>query len=210
MESEREKFINKINKFIFLSKNSDFDIIKSYYLNLVKEYHPDKNHKIGKNILNEYMIIINNIYEEMEKNSNKININNDIHNKKYFYIITFCRLLSKIEIIHTNRNETNFNKIRNDFITEINKYDQNVGKSFSLILFDEIIIKKDFEIFLNGIICYERVFNNLYSYTQYYIDKNIKSAVNYFNNFKNKNTQELQNSIEIIKEWFNKLLNKIV
>ena len=104
----------------------------------------------------------------------------------------------------------NFNKIRNDFITEINKYDQNVGRSFSLILSDEIIIKKDFEIFLNGIICYERVFNNLYSYTQYYINKNIKSAVDYLNNYKNKNTQELQNSIDTIKEWFNELLNKIV
>ena len=213
MESEREIFLGKINKLIIFSKIGDTKKVKSCYLQLVKEYHPDKNNKINKDILNEYMMIINNLYDETEKKSKKIILKNEENKTTYFYIIPFCRLLSKIKIIYSNKDEINlpnFTEYRNVFIEEIGKYDQNVGKSFSVLLSNEVILKKDAEIFIKGIGYYEQVFNNVNNYTEYYINKILKSANNCINEYKNKNTEDIRESAEIIAEWFNELIKKIL
>jgi hypothetical protein len=64
-------FKEKINRFINFSRNTnDNSIIKSEYLKLVKEFHPDTNKNMDKETANEYMIIINYIYEQLTHNIN--------------------------------------------------------------------------------------------------------------------------------------------
>jgi hypothetical protein len=71
-----DDFKEKINNFINISKNTnDNSVIKHEYLNLVKLFHPDTNKDISAGILNEYMIIVNYVYEQL------------IHNKENFQLI---------------------------------------------------------------------------------------------------------------------------
>jgi len=73
----------KINAFICFSKNTnDNSAIKSEYLKLVKEFHPDINNYLGKETANEYMIIINYIYEQLTYNKASFqNIQTDEYEK---------------------------------------------------------------------------------------------------------------------------------
>jgi len=73
---ENNDFNEKINQFINDSKNTnDNNVIKSEYLKLVKEFHPDVNKNIKNELANEYMIILNYVYENL------------IHNKKDFKLL---------------------------------------------------------------------------------------------------------------------------
>jgi curved DNA-binding protein CbpA len=71
-----DDFKEKINHFINISKNTnDNSVIKIEYLKLVKTYHPDTNKDIDAGAANEYMIIINYVYEQL------------IHNKGNFRLV---------------------------------------------------------------------------------------------------------------------------
>ena len=82
MRGEREETTNdnisfkeKISNFISFSQNTnDNNSIKSEYLKLVKEFHPDINNELNEETANEYMIILNYTYEQL------INNRNDLHN----------------------------------------------------------------------------------------------------------------------------------
>jgi hypothetical protein len=69
-------FKEKINHFINISQNmDDSSLIKREYLKLVKEFHPDTNRNINIEVANEYMIVINYVYEQL------------IHNKKDIQLV---------------------------------------------------------------------------------------------------------------------------
>jgi len=70
-----DNFKKRLNQFINDSQNNDNNFIKSEYLKLVKEFHPDINKNIKNELANEYMIIINYVYENL------------IHNKKDFKLL---------------------------------------------------------------------------------------------------------------------------
>jgi curved DNA-binding protein CbpA len=61
-------FKEKINNFINCSQ--DKNKIRAEYLKLIKEFHPDTNRELNKEIANEYMIIINYLYEQLIHNKN--------------------------------------------------------------------------------------------------------------------------------------------
>jgi hypothetical protein len=158
MENSREKFIQDINEFITFSKNiTDKDIIKSKYLELVKKYHPDANGEIDKNILNEYMIIINNTFEKIThgriKNIKQEGAGNDRHE---FRIDTFCQLLEKIMETGINK-ETVKDKIFTEYkellILEIMKSSGRAGKAFELLLAEETLAenRRGINLFNEGI-----------------------------------------------------------
>ncbi|MDR2246882.1 MAG: J domain-containing protein [Treponema sp.] len=66
MRGYAEYFKEKINRFIAISQNAgDNNAIKSEYIKLVKEFHPDVNKRIENELANEYMVIINYIYEQI-------------------------------------------------------------------------------------------------------------------------------------------------
>jgi curved DNA-binding protein CbpA len=68
-------FKEKINNFISFSKSvNDNNSIKSEYLKLVKEFHPDTNKELKKETANEYMIIINYTYEQLIHNKNNFQL----------------------------------------------------------------------------------------------------------------------------------------
>ena len=68
-------FKEKINNFMNISKKiEDNSLIKQEYLKLVKEFHPDSNKNINAEIANEYMIIINYIYEQLVHNKKGIQL----------------------------------------------------------------------------------------------------------------------------------------
>ena len=70
-----DNFSEKINNFINFSKNSSDNMtVKSEYLKLVKEYHPDTNNNLSKDVANEYMIILNYFYEQLKHNKNGFKI----------------------------------------------------------------------------------------------------------------------------------------
>jgi DnaJ-class molecular chaperone len=65
----------KIDHFINASKNTnDNNVIKQEYLKLVKEFHPDANKKINNETANEFMIIINYVYEQLIHNKNNFQL----------------------------------------------------------------------------------------------------------------------------------------
>ena len=89
-------FKEKINYFIRFSQNvNDKNSVKSEYLKLVKEFHPDTNRELNKGTANEYMIIINYTYEQLVNNKNIIQLfQNDEYEKnkingKYCFINEF-------------------------------------------------------------------------------------------------------------------------
>ncbi|MCL2272554.1 MAG: J domain-containing protein [Treponema sp.] len=61
----KDNFKEKLNQFINQSQNTYNSNIKSEYLKLVKEFHPDINKEIKNETANEYMIIINYVYENL-------------------------------------------------------------------------------------------------------------------------------------------------
>ena len=212
MNNEREVFLNRMNNFIALSKYSNKKDFKLNYLELVKEYHPDKNNKIDKNTLNEYMIIINNTYNNLRKNSRKINVLKKQNDSKYFYIIVFCELLSRIKKICKPNDEIkgpNFVEHKNLIINEISKYDLKVSEAFSLLITQKTIEEKKFDSFQKGLDIYEKIFRNTYTYTEYYSKKLQETGKNYLENYKNNNTQEKKAAIEIIIKWFDGIIKSI-
>jgi curved DNA-binding protein CbpA len=75
LQDHAENFRKRINQFIHSSKNIEDAIkIKSEYIKLVKEFHPDVNKNIENKLANEYMVIINYIYEQLI-NKKKIALN---------------------------------------------------------------------------------------------------------------------------------------
>jgi curved DNA-binding protein CbpA len=58
-------FKERINKFIVSAQNAGGAEIKSEYIKLVKEFHPDVNRNTENSLANEYMVIINYIYEQL-------------------------------------------------------------------------------------------------------------------------------------------------
>jgi hypothetical protein len=61
-----DNFKEEINHFMNISQDvHDKSIIKQEYLKLVKEFHPDTNKNIRAEIANEYMIIINYVYQQL-------------------------------------------------------------------------------------------------------------------------------------------------
>jgi len=76
-------FKEKIKNFIGFSKSiNDNNSIKSEYLKLVKEFHPDTNNNLNNETANEYMIIINYTYEQLINNKNDFqNIRTDEYEK---------------------------------------------------------------------------------------------------------------------------------
>ena len=93
---QKDNFKDKISQFIILSKSTNDDnIIRSEYLKLVKEFHPDVNKNIDNVTANEYMIIINYVYENLLFNKCDFTlIQNDEYDKykingKYCFINEF-------------------------------------------------------------------------------------------------------------------------
>ena len=76
-------FKEKISDFINFSQNAnDNNSIKSEYLKLVKEFHPDINNSLNEETANEYMIILNYTYEQLISNKNDFhNIRTDEYEK---------------------------------------------------------------------------------------------------------------------------------
>ena len=97
MISNREIFLQDVNEFISSSKNtSDEKSEKSKFLKLVKKYHPDINHEIDKGILNEYMTILNSLYEKLQKGKIFKNGDKDLDPKLYqFNFDIFYQLFVK-------------------------------------------------------------------------------------------------------------------
>jgi hypothetical protein len=70
-----DNFKERINNFMNISQNTDDkNIMKLEYLKLVKEFHPDANKDINKETANEYMIIINYLYEQLLHNKNNVQL----------------------------------------------------------------------------------------------------------------------------------------
>jgi hypothetical protein len=212
MNNEREIFLMKINEFIISSKSNNKKEFKSIYLKLVKEYHPDKNNNIDKNTLNEYMVIINNIYNESEVKSEQIIARDKQNDSKYFFINTFCQLISRIKTIYSNNKEPSDpqnGKYGDLVIREISKYNQKAGESFLLLLSQKTINRKDNDIYLKWITVYEQIFNNIYIYTKYYVRKKQKEGNNYFHEYTKDKPEEIKEAIEIITKWFDELIENI-
>ena len=96
MENTSKIFLEEINEFINFAKNTpDKDTVKSKYFELVKKYHPDVNNERDKNILNEYIIIVNNIFEKIINKTNDIrhkNTENNAHVHCFLYFYAVYRL----------------------------------------------------------------------------------------------------------------------
>jgi hypothetical protein len=66
MQKHEREFRDTITRFINDFKDSGDDAkIKSEYVKLVKEFHPDVNRNIENKLANEYMMTINYVYERL-------------------------------------------------------------------------------------------------------------------------------------------------
>jgi len=90
---ENNEFKEKINQFIEYSKNViENNEIKTEYLKLVKEFHPDVNKELKNEIANEYMIIINYVYENLLHNKENIILIKDDEYEKFKINGKYCFL----------------------------------------------------------------------------------------------------------------------
>jgi hypothetical protein len=88
---EDSNFKEKIDKFIKYSQNIDDNIlIKNEYFKLVKEFHPDVNKNVNNDLANEYMIIINYVYENLIHNKNNFKLIKDDEYEKYKINGKYC------------------------------------------------------------------------------------------------------------------------
>jgi DnaJ-class molecular chaperone len=138
MENSRKVFLHEINEFISSSKKiQDKDIIKQKYLDLVKKYHPDVNNEIDKNILNEYMIIITNSFEDLMNNTtSKKQENTENNDIGGFNFDLFMLLLGKITgrgINKENIKDKVFIGYKNLLITEIEKSSKYAREEIELL-----------------------------------------------------------------------------
>jgi hypothetical protein len=91
------KFSDKLKEFIKFSQNNvSNNEIKSEYLKLVKEYHPDTNKDMDFDLANEYMINLNYVYEHLINKKPFVNKIDDeyernIENGKYWFINDYGR-----------------------------------------------------------------------------------------------------------------------
>jgi curved DNA-binding protein CbpA len=219
MEINREIFLQEINKFIIISRSTlDKEIIKSKYLELVKKYHPDVNNEIDKNILNEYMVIINNSFEKiMNNNSNNVKHKNVKNNIQIFNFDTFLQLLNKIVEIGINKETMNgeiFNEYKDLLLLEIEKSNKYASEAFKLLLAEKTIIenRKKMNLFNNGIAHYMYLLRSVpASAKEKYRDipnvhianrQTEKVADSYLNEYKNYcKEDEQKDAIKIIMEW---------
>ena len=88
---ENNNFKEKLDNFIKYSHNvDDNNLIRNEYLKLVKEFHPDVNNKTNKELANEYMIIINYVYENLLHNKNNFKLIKDDEYEKYKINGKYC------------------------------------------------------------------------------------------------------------------------
>jgi hypothetical protein len=225
MEDTRKIFLQNVNEFIIFSNNTpDKNTIKSRYLELVKKYHPDVNNDIDKNILNEYMVIINNMFEktanrkfENYKHKNKAN------NIFKFNFDTFCQILSKIMEVGIDE-ETIKNQIFKEYVKllllEMEKSNKHVSEAFQIIISEEAIMEYRHKIKLlnDGMANYLHLLKSTPSSTKEKYRKipdiNIankqteKIADSYLVEFKNYCKKDIEkDSIDLIMKWF-KVINK--
>jgi curved DNA-binding protein CbpA len=223
MEDNRETFLQDINQFIIFSKNiTDKNIIKSKYLELVKKYHPDVNSDANKNILNEYMAIINNTFEKTENGRagyiERKDSENDIRS---FNFATFCQLLKKVAEIGINK-ETVKDKIFNEYksllILEIEKSNKYASEAFRKLFSEEIAMeyKQKINLFNSGITYYMYLLKSVPPNTKekYKRMPDIriankqaeKVADSYLNEYKKYcKEDEYKDAIEIIMEWLKEI-----
>jgi hypothetical protein len=226
MEDNRNVFLQNINQFIIFSENiTDKNIIKSKYLELVKKYHPDVNNEIDKNILNEYMIIINNTFEKIMNNKIKnITYRNTENNIRGFNFDTFCQLLNKVVEIGINK-ETVKDKILNEYINllvlEIEKSSKYTSEAFKKLFSEEMVMeyRKKINLFNSGITYYMHLLRSVPSSTKEKYKgmpdiriankQTEKVADSYLNEYKNYcKEDEYKDAIEIIMEWLKEINKK--
>ena len=84
-------FKNRIINFINNSQNTtDNNCIKSEYLGLVKEFHPDINKNLDKETTHEYMIIINYVYNQLLYNKKTFKFIDKNEYEKYLINGKYC------------------------------------------------------------------------------------------------------------------------
>ena len=81
---EENNFKQKLDQFIKYSQNvNENSLIKNEYFKLVKEFHPDINKNDSNELANEYMIIINYVYENLIHNKNNFTLIKEDEYEKY-------------------------------------------------------------------------------------------------------------------------------
>jgi curved DNA-binding protein CbpA len=91
MTESKDVFKEKINVFIEYSQDTnDKNKIKLEYLKLVKEFHPDVNNEIKNELANEYMIIINYVFENLMNGKKDINLDKSDEYEKYKINGKYC------------------------------------------------------------------------------------------------------------------------
>jgi len=84
-------FREKLDRFIKTSQcTDDNSIVKAEYIKLVKEFHPDANNEIKSEKANEYMIIINYVYENLIHNRNNFKLVKDDEYEKFKINGKYC------------------------------------------------------------------------------------------------------------------------
>jgi hypothetical protein len=90
---EKDNFKEKINQYIKLSRiSNDHNTIKSEYIKMVKEFHPDVNKNIDNVTANEYMIIINYVFENLMNKKYDLNLFQNDEYDKYKINGKYCFL----------------------------------------------------------------------------------------------------------------------
>jgi curved DNA-binding protein CbpA len=220
MENHREIFLQNIKELVIFSKNipnedPDEDVLKSKYLELVKKYHPDVNSETDKDILNEYMIIINNTFEKIMSGRTKSTKHGETKNGGCeFNLDTFCRLLAKITEPGITQNQKIFAEYKRLLILETGKSSSRACEAFEVLLAEETMAenRQRINMFNGGIRHYMYMLKTVppSRREKYKNMPNIKIADrqsekvadSYLNEYKNYCRKDRQkDAIETIIEW---------
>lgn len=209
MANSKEIFKQDFNNLILSAQNSaDVKEAKLKYLELVKKYHPDVNHEIDYSILNEYMVIINNIFDKIKNDEIKIIANKVSENAmQRFSFFNFLQILTKIVELGINKKtikDKRFKKYVNLLILETEKSSRYASEAFNLIFSEEFIIKNNQRIYLfnKAMKFYSLLLKNFPPGFNLFNESQERVAVSYLNEFKNFCKEDgYKDAIEKIMEW---------
>ena len=217
MKHTDELFRQEIIEFISLPNYApDKNIIKSKYLELVKKYHPDTNDKMDKNILHEYMTIINTAFEKKQNGvSMKTQKTSQETVKKdsgqNFDFRKFTSLFARYTSPHFYSCSEMFQKATQALVWEIKKSDKAVGEAFARLSTKEIMYTTSFRLYHSGL----KYYVNRYVYTDAPVDNSAGEKIGdgFFVEYKDSckkhgRFEEIKAAVDTVNKWLKAIHGK--
>ncbi|MCL2557393.1 MAG: hypothetical protein FWE09_02845 [Treponema sp.] len=204
-------FANEIREFAALPSGDSFrDSVKARYLELVKKYHPDANREIEQDILHEYMVIINGLFERKRLGAQAAKQATEAKAEKDSPIFNFQKFASLFvryaydELSALEDRAFERAELARLLVREIGKADKAASEAFAFLNTEEVMATTDVEILLEAFGSY--VNRPIFYKKPMYIYAAERMGDSYFRDYKDAckehaSHEEIKRSVDAISAW---------